>query len=97
MNDTYGHSIGDEVLIKLSNTMSAHAEKTHMIARLGGDEFAVLLSESTMESATRIAEAIRTGLHIFINYRGVLLDIRFYYLHRRQYSKEWDRPSPFGV
>lgn len=62
INDTYGHSTGDEVLVQFSNIMSKHAEKKHMIVRLGGDEFAVVLNESTLERATQIAEAIRTGL-----------------------------------
>lgn len=62
INDTYGHSVGDEVLVKLSRVVTIYLEENHVVARLGGDEFAVLLKESTIEEGIAIAEEIRGWL-----------------------------------
>jgi diguanylate cyclase (GGDEF)-like protein len=62
INDTYGHSVGDEVLIKISNEVSELLLKEHIIGRFGGDEFAVLLTKSTLDEGVQIAERIRTWL-----------------------------------
>ena len=45
INDSYGHEIGDEVLINLSQRMKQVVRETDTVARLGGDEFIVLLTE----------------------------------------------------
>ncbi|MBC7201962.1 MAG: diguanylate cyclase [Pusillimonas sp.] len=44
VNDQYGHSIGDEVLIKLAQRMKALLRETDVLVRLGGDEFAIVLT-----------------------------------------------------
>ena len=44
VNDQYGHSIGDEVLIKLAQRMKSLLRETDVLVRLGGDEFAVVLT-----------------------------------------------------
>lgn len=64
INDTYGHAIGDAVLIELSSILNEHLGDQHNIARLGGDEFGVLLNKSTIENGVRIAEKIRTWLEV---------------------------------
>lgn len=43
VNDTYGHEVGDSVLITVGNTLLKCIQKTDFAARLGGDEFAVLI------------------------------------------------------
>ncbi|WP_193755565.1 GGDEF domain-containing protein [Psychromonas sp. psych-6C06] len=42
INDTYGHDIGDELLIHLANEMKAVCGERHFLGRLGGDEFAIV-------------------------------------------------------
>lgn len=42
INDTYGHEVGDGVLITISNRLTTGIRKTDFAARLGGDEFAVI-------------------------------------------------------
>ena len=43
INDTYGHTTGDRVLIEVSDILTAGVRTSDSVARLGGDEFAVLL------------------------------------------------------
>lgn len=43
INDTYGHGMGDALLIKLGERLRAQVRETDLIARLGGDEFAVIM------------------------------------------------------
>lgn len=69
INDTYGHDIGDKVLIALSQRMKKVLREGDTIARLGGDEFIVLLIDlSKIEDAVplimRLLEASSSQLHI---------------------------------
>lgn len=63
INDTCGHSIGDQLLRELANMLKGQVRGADTLARLGGDEFGVLLSNCPMEKATAIAndllEAVR--------------------------------------
>jgi len=60
INDNYGHLFGDECLIFIAKAIHDTAQrKTDIIARFGGEEFAVLLSDTSLEEAISIAEAIR--------------------------------------
>lgn len=45
INDTYGHHIGDQVLIKFSERVLENIRETDTLARLGGDEFVLLLQD----------------------------------------------------
>ena len=44
VNDGYGHSVGDQVIIAMAQALKERCRKTDAIARLGGDEFAVILN-----------------------------------------------------
>ncbi len=43
INDRFGHSNGDDLLIKIGETLKANVRDCDMVARIGGDEFGVLL------------------------------------------------------
>jgi len=59
INDTYGHPVGDEVLVELANRLKNSMRPSDMVARLGGEEFVVILPESRPEQVRMIAERLR--------------------------------------
>ena len=57
-NDCYGHQAGDECLKQVAGALrSCGRRPADMTARYGGEEFALILPETDLASATRIAEA----------------------------------------
>jgi diguanylate cyclase (GGDEF)-like protein len=59
-NDTYGHPQGDQLLKFIGRVLMDNLHRpSDMAARLGGEEFAVLLGDTDMMGAVKIAEAIR--------------------------------------
>jgi len=61
-NDTYGHQVGDEVLISAARVMSGSVRDCDYIVRIGGEEFLILLMDTLEEKAAEIAERIRADL-----------------------------------
>ena len=62
VNDTYGHSIGDDVLRLVFNQMERGVRNTDFLARYGGDELTLILTQSDMSSAQIVAEKIVEGM-----------------------------------
>jgi diguanylate cyclase (GGDEF)-like protein len=58
-NDFHGHQKGDELLIKLVNTISHNIRFSDKLYRYGGEEFVVLLPETSEEEAKEVAEKLR--------------------------------------
>jgi len=59
-NDTYGHIIGDKVLLSIANVLTKYARREEdFVTRLGGEEFGILLIGTHKEDAIRIAEMVR--------------------------------------
>jgi diguanylate cyclase (GGDEF)-like protein len=61
-NDNYGHLKGDEVLVKLSETIKSHVRSSDTFARWGGEEFIILLEKTTIDKAELIAEHFRKSI-----------------------------------
>lgn len=62
VNDTFGHHVGDEVLVKVASLISKMVRAIDMVARFGGEEFAVLLPETNRLGAAVLAERIRAAI-----------------------------------
>ncbi len=69
VNDTLGHSVGDELLIQISQRLAKVIRKTDYLARMGGDEFTILVTVKEKEHAEMMAERI-----IGIFNRPVMID-----------------------
>lgn len=62
-NDLLGHLQGDECLKKVAQLLADHIrEDTDLVARYGGEEFAVVLPETDLKQAVRVAERIRKDI-----------------------------------
>lgn len=59
INDTYGHTMGDEVLKSFANHMQNNIGKQGMCFRYGGEEFMIILPSATVDIAIEIAENLR--------------------------------------
>ena len=59
INDTYGHPVGDEVLIAVSQRMLNVLKKSDILARYGGEEFALLMVGADLKAAIVICERLR--------------------------------------
>ena len=60
VNDTHGHDVGDDVLENLTALVSKHIRISDIFARWGGEEFIIVLPETSLSSATKLAEKLRS-------------------------------------
>ncbi len=65
VNDTCGHTAGDELLRQVSALLNRQVRNTDILARLGGDEFGLLLHQCSQGQATVIADKIRAAIQDF--------------------------------
>jgi len=63
VNDTYGHHIGDLVLIRMVSIIKEQVRACDVVARYGGEEFAVVLPSADIDTARDIAERLRINVH----------------------------------
>lgn len=59
VNDDYGHSVGDEVLVGFSTLMKKTVSEADLVARLGGEEFLLVLVNSDLDAARNTVEKMR--------------------------------------
>jgi diguanylate cyclase (GGDEF)-like protein len=59
INDTYGHDIGDEILKEIANVVRKVIRKSDIFCRWGGEEFVIILPDTNIKDAKKVAEKIR--------------------------------------
>lgn len=63
INDTYGHDVGDDVIIDVGNILRSYTRKSDLVARFGGEEFCMIIDAISYEDAVKFFEKIRATLH----------------------------------
>jgi diguanylate cyclase (GGDEF)-like protein len=61
VNDRYGHAVGDQVIVAIAGVLKQMTRNTDVVGRLGGEEFGLLLPETSLEEACRLAERLRAA------------------------------------
>lgn len=69
VNDTLGHSMGDELLLEVGRRLSDNLRKSDTVARIGGDEFALILRNVDKASAKSLTEKLLQALELPIEIR----------------------------
>lgn len=59
INDTYGHIVGDQVLIHLARLLTESVRSTDIVTRYGGEEFVIISPKASVEDSVKIAERIQ--------------------------------------
>ena len=62
INDTYGHDIGDKVLVEITNEVKSIIRKTDFLFRVGGEEFVIIFDKISLDESYDIAEKIRINI-----------------------------------
>ena len=65
INDTFGHSSGDQVLISIGDALKQCVRPEDFVARLGGDEFAIILDGLTSDNADLVGTRIRSTIELY--------------------------------
>ena len=76
INDTYGHGLGDEVLIAIAGILKSSSRDVDIVGRIGGEEFALVLPETGEADAIVFAERLRVRMaDIRVPYEDVTVSL----------------------
>lgn len=86
INDTWGHLIGDEVLLTFANILRASLRDNDRAFRYGGEEFIVVLSEVSPEQAEMVLERLRRNVErqVFPQVGQVTVSIGYTLIERQE-------------
>ena len=66
INDQFGHHMGDNVLIAVSQELNNQIQKHNLVGRFGGEEFILILKHASLPKAHQIAERYRTTIEALV-------------------------------
>ena len=76
INDSYGHDVGDQVLLMVANRLKSFVRDEDIVSRWGGDEFVCLLLEVKQEAdVTHLAEKMINRIAEACEFNGIVLSI----------------------
>jgi diguanylate cyclase (GGDEF)-like protein len=76
INDSYGHHVGDDILIQVTQRVNDCLRGNEVFARLGGDEFAIILSNlQAIDNVTRVTKRILSSLDEPFNIAGISIKV----------------------
>ena len=89
LNDTFGHQLGDELLVAAGKVIGANMRRMDIAARYGGDEFVLLLPHASAEEAAGVVQRIReefagASAKVLGRERGVTMSVGVASLHRQR-------------
>lgn len=67
INDTFGHAVGDQILISSSQLLKNVARNSDSVIRWGGEEFLIIVADSRLNAAMDFAERIRKTIEQYID------------------------------
>ena len=75
INDTFGHNVGDDVLVELSKILKLKSRKTDTVGRWGGEEFIIVCSETDIDGAFDFANNLRETIenHKFLTVKQITI------------------------
>ena len=59
INDTYGHSIGDQVIVRIAETLKNSTRESDVLGRIGGEEFLIILDTENYDKTYFVAQKLR--------------------------------------
>lgn len=62
VNDNYGHTVGDQVLERIGEIVQRETRDVDLAGRYGGEEFCVVMPQTDLEGAERLAQRIREAI-----------------------------------
>ena len=77
VNDTYGHKVGDKVLIELSSTVERALRDNDIVARYGGEEFVAFLADNNAEQGKIVADRLRESISRIVVYSEDKQPVKF--------------------
>tara|TARA_R110002049_G_scaffold23490_27_gene82744 strand:+ start:321 stop:1409 length:1089 start_codon:yes stop_codon:yes gene_type:complete len=75
INDTYGHIVGDQVLIAITELVSRNTRATESLYRYGGEEFVLVAEQTSLKAAVGLAEKVRRVIEQEIFLAGTLVTV----------------------
>lgn len=72
VNDTFGHDVGDQVLVQVGHFLEARVRESDVVCRYGGEEFVVVMPDTHLGAAVRRAEEWRIAMQDMTSLTGVL-------------------------